>query len=429
MDLSRRTLLSAASVFAGTVPAAAGQSGLEPNSSRNQSRALQKALDRAAEQGGILVLPAGRFVASGLKVSKPLVLAGTAGQSVLVSAGGRTILAIEDSDDVFISGIGFDGAGGAETLLAAKNASLHIENCSFQKSGGSGLSMADCSGRIGGNRFGHIEHTALFSIDSKGLEISGNHVHDIGNNGIQVWTSDRREDGSIVVNNRVERIAATSGGTGQNGNGINIYRAGNVLVSGNRVSDCAFSAIRNNSGWNCQITGNSVSRMGEVAIYVEFAFQGAVVSNNLIEDVSMGISITNFDVDGRLAVCANNIVRNAKGGGSLPSRTACGIHAEADTAVSGNVVENASEVGISLGWGRYGRNLSATGNIIRRCGKGLTVSLNPATGPALIANNVIAGSTIAAIMGMDHDEEVTGDLGLAGAEIPSRLTLMGNLVT
>ncbi len=164
-------------------------------------------------------------------------------------------------------------------------------------------------------------------------------MRDIGNNGILVWTSAPGEDGSIVVNNRVERVGAKEGGSGENGNGINVYRAGSVLVSGNRVSDCAFSGIRNNSGSNCQIMGNSISRCGEVAIYSEFAFEGAVVSGNLIEDVAAGISITNFDKGGRLAVVANNVVRNVKGGGSLADTTGFGIYVEADAQVSGNVVE------------------------------------------------------------------------------------------
>ena len=35
--------------------------------------------------------------------------------------------------------------------------------------------------------------------------------------------------------------------------------SGNVTVSGNRISACAFSGIRNNSGANCQIIGNMIS--------------------------------------------------------------------------------------------------------------------------------------------------------------------------
>jgi len=87
-------------------------------------------------------------------------------------------------------------------------------------------------------------------------------MHNIGNNGIQVRTSDKHEDGTLVINNRVERITAKNGGPGQNGNGINIYKAAHVLVSNIRLTDCFFSAIRNNSGSNCQIIGNSISRTG-----------------------------------------------------------------------------------------------------------------------------------------------------------------------
>ncbi|TGS88727.1 TIGR03808 family TAT-translocated repetitive protein, partial [bacterium M00.F.Ca.ET.177.01.1.1] len=91
------------------------------------------------------------------------------------------------------------------------------------------------------------------------------------------------EDGTIVSGNRVQRIGARSGGTGQNGNGINAFRAGNVIISGNVVSDCAFTAIRANSASNLQITGNSCSRSGETGIYSEFSFEGAILSNNLVD--------------------------------------------------------------------------------------------------------------------------------------------------
>jgi uncharacterized secreted repeat protein (TIGR03808 family) len=262
---------------------------------------------------------------------------------------------------------------------------------------------------VSGNNFSGIGKTALFARDSKGLEISGNHVHDIGNNGIQVWTSEPAEDGTIVTNNRVERIAAEDGGSGQNGNGINVYKAGNVIVSGNRVSDCAFSAIRNNSGSNCQIIGNSISRTGEVAIYCEFAFEGAVVSGNLIEDVAFGISLTNFNEGGRLAVCANNLVRKIKGGGTLVYTKGVGIAAEADTQVTGNVIEDAADTGINLGWGKYCRNLSASGNLIRNCGRGIAFSVSEGAEPVMITGNRIIGARIARIQGMNFADPVTGD--------------------
>ncbi len=205
-------------------------------------------------------------------------------------------------------------------------------------------------------------------------------------------------------------VAAKAGGNGQNGNGINVFRAGNVLVSHNRISDCAFSAVRNNSGHNCQIVNNSCSRLGEVAIFVEFGFEGTVVSGNLIDEAAMGISITNFNEGGRLAVCANNIVRKITGARSNPDTRAVGIAAEADTIVTGNIVEESPLIGISLGWGAFCRNLSATNNLLRRCGIGITASLSKDAGAVLIAGNTIASPLQAAILGMDHEQAVTDDL-------------------
>lgn len=398
MGFSRRSLLSVGAAFAATPAAAEVLS-----TGTDQTLELQAAIDHAARNGGALRLGAGKFLVSGLHVTTSLQIEGVAGHTKLVAVGNVTILKIEDAELVSISGITFEG-------------------------GANGLVLHNCGGRICGNEFALHEKAAIFALDSKGLEISGNHVHDVGNNGIQVWSSDKREDGTLVINNRVERIAAKDGGSGQNGNGINIYRAGNVLVSNNRVTDCFFSAIRNNSGSNCQIIGNSISRTGEVAIYVEFAFEGAVVSNNMIDDICFGISITNFNEGGRLAVCSGNLVRNVRGGKTLGVTTAGGIYAEADTLVSNNVIENAKDVGIALGWGPYARNLSAQGNLIRDCGKGITASMTKGAGPSYIANNIIAGAKIAAVLGMDHLNAMTDDLGKPDAKVPDLIQLKDNII-
>ncbi|MGH6855198.1 MAG: TIGR03808 family TAT-translocated repetitive protein [Aestuariivirga sp.] len=411
MNFARRSLLSGLPLLAGARFAKA-----------SQINDLQAELEKAIQGDGVLRLPAGSFNVSALKITGPVRLEGVSERTKLVSPGSSPVLLIENARGVTLSGLIFDGG---ETLAHNANG-LVIEGCSFTNSKTSGLRMESCSGRVTGNRFSNIAQTALFARDSRGLEVSGNHIHDIGNNGIQIWTSEKAEDGSIVCNNRIERIAATNGGTGENGNGINVYKAGNVIVSGNRIGDCAFSAIRNNSGSNCQITGNSISRTGEVAIYCEFAFEGAVVSNNLIEDVAFGISITNFNEGGRLAVVANNLVRKAKGGGSLPHTSAVGIAAEADTQIIGNVVEDAAETGINLGWGKYCRNLAATGNTIRNCGRGIAFSLSEGSGPVMITGNRIAGARTA-IQGMNHEEPVTVDLAGTAAAIPAGSLITGNL--
>ena len=398
MNFSRRSVLSAGTGLTLT-PAAA----IAGNGKSDQTRELQAAIDRAAERDGVLRLPAGKFLVSGLKLTASLQIEGVAGHTVLMALPGTTILTIESAGYVRIGGITFEG-------------------------GDNGLVLGNSGGRICGNEFRLQEKTALLARDSRGLEISGNHVHDIGNNGIQVWTTDKVEDGTLVINNRVERVAARDGGSGQNGNGINIFKAAHVVVSNNRVTDCAYSAIRNNSGADCQITGNSISRTLEVAIYVEFAFEGAVVSNNMIDDAGFGISITNFNEGGRLAVCSNNIVRNIHGGKTAGVTSGGGIYAEADTLISSNVVESATDFGIGMGWGPYARNVSAQGNLIQNCDTGIIASVTEGAGQSYIAHNIISGSKKAAIVGMDHLDPKTDDLGKADAKVPDVILLKDNVI-
>ncbi len=330
-----------------------------------------------------------------------------------------------------MSSVTFDGQtlGGDEPLIHAEQAGeLTISGCRFTGTPDSALQLERCAGLITGNSFAKIGRTAIFTRDGKGVTIAQNTIHDIGNNAIQVWTSAPAEDGTIVSNNRIARIDYTDGGTGQNGNGVMVFRAGNVIVEGNRISDCAFTAVRNNSGANCHIVNNNISRMGEVAIYCEFAFEGAVVSGNIIEDTGLGISVTNFDYMGRLATVSHNVVRRCRGPGVLKETSGTGIHCEGDAVVSGNVVEETRDSGISLGWGPHSRTLMATGNIVRNARLGIRFSMTKGADTVLIANNRITGAKDLAIAGFDHWDPVTGDLGLPGAEIPEGVQIRDNLI-
>jgi uncharacterized secreted repeat protein (TIGR03808 family) len=226
--------------------------------------------------------------------------------------------------------------------------------------------------------------------------------------------------------NRIERIAAKSGGSGQNGNGINVFRAGSVLVNGNRIIDCAFSAIRSDSGSNCQMVGNSCSRLGEVALYAEFAFEGAVIANNLVDEAAMGISVTNFNEVGRLAVVQGNLIRKLFLRKDVETRD-IGIAVEADSVVTGNVIEGSPAFGIMIGWGRYLRDVNVTDNLIRQAHIGIGVSTDPAAGTALITNNLISGAKDGAIRAMSGPTPVGPDLAQKGAETYGNLAVYANM--
>ena len=172
-------------------------------------------------------------------------------------------------------------------------------------------------------------------------------------------------DGTIITENTISDIRSGSG-NGQNGNAINVFRADGVIVANNVASDVDFSAVRLNSTKDCLVRGNVGSECREVAIFSEFAFSGSVIAENIIDGAAAGISITNFNDGGRLAVCQGNIVRNIyPSSPTNPDTRPFGIFAEADTAITGNVIEEVPGIGIGAGWGEYLRDVLISGNVIR----------------------------------------------------------------
>ncbi|MDX8538937.1 TIGR03808 family TAT-translocated repetitive protein [Mesorhizobium abyssinicae] len=412
--------------------------GVQPGTLDDQSKAFTKLLNDASERDAPVFLPQGTYVVSNLKLPARLRLSGVPGATRIVYGGNGHLMMVEQAEHIELGGLVFDGsnrwlADYAQGLLDLRRVGhLVIDNCQVTGSGKNGLALEHVSGRVGRCDISGAADAGIYSVEAGGLEISGNTVSDCANGGILVHRWQQAEDGTLVSGNRVERIGARSGGTGQNGNGINAFRAGNVVISGNIVSDCAFSAIRANSSSNLQVTGNTCSRSGETALYSEFSFEGAVIGNNIIDGAANGISIVNFNEGGRMGVCANNIVRNLSTVGPYPADApgfGVGISVEADTTVSGNVVENAPLYGMQIGWGPYLRNVVATGNIIRKAGTGIAVSVVEGAETAIISDNVIDGALNGAIVGQRWADPATADLAQSGNAGYAHLTVERNHVS
>lgn len=397
----------------------------------DQTATLQVAANAASESGTPLFLPAGVYATNRLSLKSGTHIHGVPGRTVLRYRGGGAILGVEQAENVRLSGLVLDGGGvkpgeGGALLAATEAKRLDVTDCTFTAFGEDGIVLRRVSGRIAECEFDKLGKAGLFSEDAGGLEIAHNHVHDCGDNGIQVWRSEHGEDGTIVTGNRVERIEAKSGGTGEYGNGISVFRAGSVQVGGNRIADCAFTAIRANSASNCQMIGNSCARLGEVALYAEFAFEGAVIANNLVDRAALGISVTNFNEGGRLAVVQGNLVRNVFLRKDVESR-GIGIAIEADSVVSGNVIETAPSFGILVGWGRYLRDVSVTDNVIRNAHIGIAISVDPSAGTALITDNLITGAKDGAIRGLSGPTPFGPDLARESSEAYSNLAVYANV--
>lgn len=419
-----------------TMGISAAEFGLEPSSSIDQSSTLKRAIMTATRHRLPLFIPPGRYTASNLVLSTGTILLGVAGSTVLAYGGGGSLLSATHAKGVRIEGLTLDGgyypfnlSGGLDGLIVFEQChNIAFRDVICRKSLMNGATIKNATGTITRSTFHHCANTGLFALDSRGIDISHNHIANCGNNGIQVWRTESGQDGTIVANNRIAHIQAKSGGSGQNGNGINMYRADAVLVTGNHITDCAFSAIRANSSSNCQIVANNCARLGEVALYAEFAFDGAVIGQNLIDDAATGIAVTNFDRGGRLAVVEGNLVRNLRRQGYGEDRRGNGIAVEADSAITGNVVEMAPTAGISIGWGKYMRNVSATGNILRKSRIGIAVSDDQQAGHVLLASNLISDASGGAIRAMHYDRAVGPDLTLEQEAKNSRIALTGNVV-
>jgi uncharacterized secreted repeat protein (TIGR03808 family) len=407
--------------------------GLVADLPGDQSAALQVAIDQAALHGVALELPPGRFRIAGVQLRERSSLTGSP-RTVLQGIGSGPVLGASGTHGLRLQRLRVEGSGpgtgiGANGGLVeiVGSANITVEDVTIAGAARNALALVRCSGRIAACRITEAGAAALFSLDAAGLEIVGNAIANSADNGILVWRSTAGEDGTLVAHNRIERIGAASGGSGQNGNGINVFRANGVRVSGNSIADCAYSAVRGNAASNIQIIGNMASSIGEVALYAEFGFQGAVIAQNIVDGAATGISVTNFNEGGRLAVIQGNLIRNLVRREHEPQdKRGEGIAVEADAAVSGNTIESAPTAGIAIGWGRYMRDVSATGNVIRGSRVGITITRDAAAGACLVANNLISGVRDGSIRWMDLGRLVGPDL--AHEPSPSkRLTVSGNV--
>ncbi len=408
--------------------------GLNPGGPDDQTFKLNALLTKASSSGQQIFLPPGAYIVSGVQFPAYVNLLGVSGKSRLLFGGKSGLIRANGSSHIQLNGLVIDGDGrplgdNVRGLLEASNvAHLVLDDCQIVGARRNALDLFKCGGRIERTRISGASDAAIFAADSTGLEITGNEIHDCGNGGILVQRYEQGRDGTIVTGNRIGKIRADLGGTGQNGNAINIFRANNVVVSNNVINDSAFTAIRGNSASNLQITGNNCSASGETAIYSEFAFEGAVIANNLVDGAANGISMVNFDSGGRLGTCSGNLVRNLSIKGPYPGTFGIGISVESDISVTGNVVENAPLYGIQLGWGAYMRNVIATGNIVRASGEGIYVSVVEGVGSAIISDNIIQASRNGGIVGHSWTDVTVKDLTQKSAQIYPNLTVERNIV-
>jgi uncharacterized secreted repeat protein (TIGR03808 family) len=181
--------LAPVSVLAGqAIPAP--DFGVTPGSGIDQTAALQHAIDEARRADMPLFLPPGRYEISRLSLATGARLIGVAGATRLVSHTSGSLMAAAGAGHVSVRGIVFDGAGiggGPDALVRLADVRrAEITDCEIIGSAGSGIDLANCGGRIAGNRFSGMARVAIHSLDGSELDILDNEIAGCGDNGIRV---------------------------------------------------------------------------------------------------------------------------------------------------------------------------------------------------------------------------------------------------
>lgn len=444
MSLNRRHLLLGTLALAATPARAqsqkpqgldAAQFGVRAHANGDQTQALQRAIDRAAQAQQPLWLAGGLYRSGPLTLRAGSQIIGVRGQTRIALTRGPSLLTALDAEAIALIGLTLDGGnmplgrdGGLIAITGARG--LRIADCAIANANGNAIGVFRSTGAVTGNTITKSADNALYCVDNSGLDIRGNTIAKSGNGGIRVWQSVKRHDGSIVTGNTIDDTQARAGGNGQNGNGVNVFRAAGVTVRDNIIRRAAFSAVRGNAASNFQVIGNKCEVFGETAMYAEFEYENASFIDNVIDDAANGIAVTNFDVGGHGGVVRGNIVRNI-GQRVLSTLTdgsgnGFGISVEADTVASNNTIENCAYAGLRLGFGPYLRNVTASGNTIRTSPFGIVVSVVRGAGRATITGNVISGASRGAIVGVEWHRVMSGDLTVSGAEKFPTLKLSGN---
>ena len=241
-------------------------------------------------------------------------------------------------------------------------------------------------------------------------------ANDIRIDGLVLDGSASSGDGAMLVADDVEQLAVVNCKLlGASGDGLALRR-----VSG-RIADCDIGGCRNiallgEDPRGLEVARNHVHDCGDIGILVRRSNAGetgsALIAENIIDRVATGIAVDGHAGGARLAVVQANLIRNLFFRKTAdPSGN--GIAVEADSVVTGNVVENVPGFGIVAGRARRLGDVSVTENIVRNAYIGIGIPARRSAGSARITGNLISGAENGAIRAMNGPTPIGPDLVLS----------------
>lgn len=392
---------------------------------------LQSVFDYARNQGRPLFFQPGVYDAGPTTVlaanggGKPLFVEALPGTVTFRFTGGATFLKVEGQSRVFFQSVTFDGQNLALSdyvfdrkafIAVGGNAKdVIFRDCNLLNSPGIGLYVCQSAEVEIRSCFIGLHSTGIWSENAK-ITAENNRIQNISNNGISIWRDTNTGDSSTIAGNSIIGIESAAGGTGQNGNGISVFRAIGVTMNDNKIFNTKYSAIRCNGGGSSNISNNNIYNTREVAIFVEAPgagtdLTGSVVSGNHIDVCGCGIIVGNSGQFGdgvsRSVVVEGNRISNITDnpipdpGYFPPSTIGNGIVVEQDCVVSGNLIDGAARVGIQAGINTACRDLVITGNLVRNAPIGVGVSNNAVTEAnrnVVVSGNIVRGANIGGVV-------------------------------
>ena len=385
--------------------------GVYPGALDDQSKAFARMLQTASDRDMPLFLPPGIYVAvqPDAAVARPPFRRARRVAPGLWRRRPHAAVA-EDAEHIELTGIVIDGANrwlsdnaqGMVDLRRVRHAV--IDNCQIVGSGKNGIALERVAGRIENTEISGAADAGIYSVEASGLQITGNSVSDCANGGILVHRWQPADDGTIVSGNRVD--AHRRRATAAPGRTATASTSSAPTMSWSRTTSSATAPSRRSAPTapaTSRFPPTPASGSGETGDlfrvrlrrrhhqrqhrrrrrqrHLDRQFQrgrphGRLLGQHRAQPVA---SVGPYQQD--------------------PPGFGVGISVEADCAVTGNVVENVPLYGMQIGWGEYMRNVVATGNVIRKAGTGIIISVVEGTGSAVISDNVIDSVRDGAIVG------------------------------
>jgi putative cofactor-binding repeat protein len=223
-------------------------------------------------------------------------------------------------------------------------------------------------------------------------------------------------DGAMLVATEVEQLEVVSCQVlGARGDGLALR-----CVSG-RIAACDIGSCRNialvsEDPRDLEVAGNHIHDCGDIGILVRRSKSGGTgstfIADNIVERVATGIAVDGQVGGARLAVIQANLIRNLFFRKTVDPR-GNGIAVEANSVVTGNVIENVPGFGIVAGRARHLRDVSVSENVVLNAYIGIGIPAHRPAGSTLITGNRISGAENGAIRAMNGLTPIGPDLALS----------------